>query len=631
MRQRRHDSIRSRALILGLITGLLGLAWPMAGAAGAAEPPAITTFWLVDADTDTRIGELTDYDRLVLPVLPDHLSIEAEANGETDSVIMRIEGVQTALENNAPYALASDTGGDFNPVPQLGNEGWITISAQPFSGPDAGGTVGTEVLLHLYRHDPDFVVTHGNDAGDTHPGDGVCTPTEVPTLGLTARTAAEATIPIRVGDKALTPIPTTTQPPPAPELEIVSAGSTSTPLRPVDELDLAIEKVDPGPCTLRAAIEEANALPGRQSILVPADRGPYVLEKGHLTVSDGVDIEGHGARPIIDGNQLSRIFYLTGDHLVNLNHVDLTNGSPGASERGGAIWVDNDTHLQMTDSIVRQSRANFGGGIYLQNGGDLSLRRSAIRDNIAGTPDDGIDGGGVTQRGGGIYNLKGVVTITDSSIFGNLAVRGGGLSNVGGTMRVENSSVIDNEALAIAGGIENHHAGEDKGNLHLAFATVAHNAAGTSNKPPESHRVGGGLYNTGWAYMASSILAGNTDGWEAGDPLHAPDCWSPDQYDFKSFRNNVVGVLNGNCDLGDYSSGSTSWIQFGSEASPLDPGLTGLYSWDHRYYRNLTADSVALDGGASASASLYPCADHDMRDRPRPVGDGCDIGAVERQ
>ncbi|WP_461430027.1 choice-of-anchor Q domain-containing protein, partial [Ketobacter sp.] len=34
---------------------------------------------------------------------------------------------------------------------------------------------------------------------------------------------------------------------------------------------------------------------------------------------------------------------------------------------------------------------------------------------------------------------------------------------------------------------------------------------------------------------------------------------------------------------------------------------------------------------APATASLYPCEDHDMRGRPRPVGAGCDIGAMERQ
>ncbi len=654
--RRRHPAAVA-ALVLATLAGLFGLA---PATAEAAEAPTVIRWWLLDADTDARIMELTDYQRLILPVLPDKLSIEAEANGETESVSMRIEGVESALENYAPYTLAGDPYGDVTPVPALGNPGWVTVSATPYAADSGGGTVGLEAKLRLYLHEPTFIVTHPDDSGDTNPGDGVCIPTHiddgfdftwmpakelpidvlrpVDDLRVSITEATAEKIELTRASEATTRIDRTTIVGRADQPAVIGESDWQLvtpdfdwPVLEVDpDLDLTFPEIEPGPCTLRAAIEEANALPGRQSILVLSGVGPFELEHGHLVVSDGVDIEGHG-RAVIDAGERSRIFYLTGDHLVNMRSLELTNGSPGPSDRGGAIWIDNDTHLQLTDSIVRNSRANYGGGIYLQNGGDLTMRSTAVRDNIAGTPDDGITGGGVTQRGGGIYNLKGVVKIIDSSVFHNLAVRGGGLSNVGGTMRIENSSVIDNEALAIAGGIENHHAGDDKGNLHLAFATVANNQAGTSNAPPPSHRVGGGLYNTGWAYMASSILADNTDGWSAGDPLHAPDCHSPDTYDFKSYRNNVVGVLNGNCDFGDYSSGTTAWIDHGSEGAPLNPGLTGFSTWGHLGYRNLTVSSVALDGGASQSASLYPCADHDMRDRQRPVGGGCDIGAVERQ
>jgi hypothetical protein len=387
----------------------------------------------------------------------------------------------------------------------------------------------------------------------------------------------------------------------------------------------------PRGCTLRAAIEEANALPGRQSILVDSAKGPFNLTKGDIDITTGLDVIAVGGRALIDADHRSRIFYVTGDNIVNLRSLDLARGRVSAAERGGAMYVTDDALVQMSDSVIRESQANFGGGVYLQAGGDLTLSDSAVRDNIAGTPEDGITGGGVTQRGGGIFNLRGNVTIRDSAIFDNLAVRGGGLSNFGGRVRIENSSVIDNEALALGGGIENFHTDEDHGVLHLAFATVAHNQAGTSYAPPDSHRVGGGLYNRGWAFMASSILAENTDGWSAGDPLHAPDCYSPDEYDFKSYRNNVVGVLNDNCDFGDYSWGSTAWIDHGTEFAPLDPELGNKWTWDHRHYRMIMADSPAVDGGASQAATLYPCPDNDGRDRDRPVGDGCDIGAIERQ
>ncbi len=712
---------RVKKLVLSLLAAALIAVTPTA--ASADDPPEVYEFWLIDSDFDVRLHKLDDYASLRLPMLPGNLSIEAVANDATDSVLMSIDHAPSSSENLEPYALRGDASGDFNPAPELRVPGWMTISAQPFAGPDATGTAGSEAVLRLFLHQPDFVVKNPLDVGDFNPGDGFCSIGPLPfgteslasvevsklpigalklrpdvaelakvdrnqerrigsvsgvistievdpqksskatrAAAAKANKSAEAQIErlstIRAANKIEPPKPIPAKIPELGELrpdrfdKHDTGGDASNSYQELDAFDAPLisdlgsgYRFEPDSpldwyipdwfplagCTLRAAVEEANALPGRQSILIDSAKGPFELSKGQVSINDGVDLIGHGHRAVVDAGGNSRIFYVTDDHIVNLGDLDLTQGQAGATGRGGAMWIDNDALVQMSNSVIRESQANYGGGVYLQRGGDLTLTSSAIRDNIAGTPEDGITGGGITQRGGGIYNLRGNVTIRHSSIFDNLAVRGGGLSNVGGTMRIENSSVIDNEALAIAGGIENHHTTERKGNLHLSFATVAHNEAGTSFAPPQSHRVGGGLYNTGWAYMASSIMADNTDGWSAGDPLHAPDCYSPDQYDFKSYRNNVVGVLNSNCDFGDYSWGTTAWIEHGTEGAPLDAHLGAKWVWDHRHYRMISSSSPALDGGSSQSASLYPCPDTDSRGRTRPIGAGCDIGSVERQ
>ena len=618
--------------------------------AQAVASPDIIRFWLVDAESDTRIIELEKYQTLTLPFLPTKLSIEAEANDETQSVEMKIEGVHSSTENISPYALKGDSNGDFVPVPELRTPGWLTISAQPFSAANANGDAGSEASLPLYLYKPDFLVRNGRDVGDYEPGDGYCSIT-APRVSIDDFVVATATPDVLPEDKlradALLPASARSKEKAIEasrreksqfkvSTDTVAPDVLDEPAKP-NWHDDSYDLVDPSTahgCTLRAAIEEANALPGSQSILIDGNRGPFKLTKGQLTITEGVTVRGH-EMPLIDADKRSRVFYIDGggdNIIVNLQQLDIARGKVDPSSRGGAIRIVNNALVQMSDSIVRESRANFGGGFYLQSGGDLTMSRSAVRDNIAGTPDNGITGGGVTQRGGGIYNLEGNVTIRDSAIFDNLAVRGGGLSNKGGTMRVENSSVIGNEALAIGGGIENHHNGAEKGNLHLVFATIANNQAGTSLAPPADQRGGGGLYNSGWAYMASSILADNSDGWSAGDAHHSPDCHSPDIYDFKSYRNNVVGVLNDNCSLTDYSWGNTAWIDFGTEAAPLNPGLTSRFFQGHLAYHNISASSVALDnGGSSSESAIYPCEDHDMRSRPRPVGAGCDIGAVERQ
>jgi len=292
--------------------------------------------------------------------------------------------------------------------------------------------------------------------------------------------------------------------------------------------------------------------------------------------------------------------------------------------------------LQLSDSVVRGGRANFGGGIYLQAGGDLTMSRSTVRDNVAGTPET-FGGGGVTQRGGGIYNLEGNVTIRASAIVDNLAVRGGGLSNKGGLMRVENSSVLDNEAVSWGGGIENQGNGADTGLLHVSFSTIAGNVAGTSFADPAGWRRGGGIA-TGFVgsaakattFVSSSIVADNSIGGWIDDALHSPDCVTVGGGSSVSYRSNVVGVLDPGCGLADHAWGTDAWIDHGTLAAPLDAGLAARFDAP-RPHRNLLPGSVALDAGASPSASLYPCPDTDVRERPRPAGAGCDIGAVERQ
>lgn len=631
----------------------------------ATAAPIVERMWLIDADTDTRIMQLEDYQSLPLPVLPKNLSIEAEVNGETESVIMEIDYVESSLENLEPYSLVGDSSGNFDPATELNNPGWIDITATPYSQDDAGGVQGEELHLNLYLYQPDFFVNNPQDISDYNPGDGVCS------------IKPRITIPPWLTKKI---IPLEVDPRDSILLGIMPKDEDrrkfyteveleqSRQLKEKEDISWSFEKVrvepaifEPikdfkadiverdivkvpddivwpplanyGNCTLRAAIEESNALAGNQSVLIDGTVGVFNLTLGQLSVSDGITLNGHDL-PLIDAGNRSRVFYLGGEDagfIANMRGLELAYGEPfSIADRGGVIAVDSDVTLQVSDSIIRDGQANFGGGIYVQNG-SVTLTRTTVRDNTAGHPDS-FGGGGITQRGGGIFGLKSNVKVYHSSIFGNRAVRGGGVGNFGGTLRIENSSVIENEAMSIGGGIENRHSGSEKGNLHINFSTIAHNAAGLSGAAPSDQRSGGGVYNVGWAYMANSILSNNTDYWYHSDDEHSPDCYSPTVYDFKSFRNNIVGVLNDNCSLTDYSWGNQNWIEFGSAASPLNDQLLGFaHYWAHRKYYQIKSASIAIDEGNSQSATLYPCFDYDMREHDRPKGLGCDIGAIERQ
>src|SRR2546422_8779711 len=107
-------------------------------------------------------------------------------------------------------------------------------------------------------------------------------------------------------------------------------------------------------CTLRAAIQEANALPGPDTIMVPA--GTYLLTiegrdedlavTGDLDITDDGNITGAGAdRTIHDGNGIDRIFDIELPTsrvaiIVAIAALTIRNGNsePGASANEGGRY-----------------------------------------------------------------------------------------------------------------------------------------------------------------------------------------------------------------------------------------------------------------------------------------------------
>jgi CSLREA domain-containing protein len=102
-----------------------------------------------------------------------------------------------------------------------------------------------------------------------------------------------------------------------------------------------------GDCTLRAAIEEANALAGSDSISLPA--GIYPLTIAELRNTSVLTVSGDGpATTIIDGGRLHRVF---------VNPVGATLVVTGVTIRNG-------------------NTEEFGGGV--RNAGSLSLSNSTL-------------------------------------------------------------------------------------------------------------------------------------------------------------------------------------------------------------------------------------------------------------
>ena len=102
-----------------------------------------------------------------------------------------------------------------------------------------------------------------------------------------------------------------------------------------------------GRCTLRAAVMQSNASPGKNTIRVPEgiyrltvadvtpdnDLPPFLTASGDLDITNDVDIIGQGAdETIVDGNQIDRVFDVPPagtNPTVTISGLTIRHGNPG--------------------------------------------------------------------------------------------------------------------------------------------------------------------------------------------------------------------------------------------------------------------------------------------------------------
>src|ERR1041385_4854031 len=251
-----------------------------------------------------------------------------------------------------------------------------------------------------------------------------------------------------------------------------------------------------GQCTLRAAIEEANAHSGADLIdfNIPLSQPNCDSGTGACTInvigtlpdlSDDVTISGPGADKVtINKPGGFYILHVTTAGTVSVSGLTMSNGnSPenaaGISNlstgtlnvtncilsrndgiNGGAIDNEMGT-LNVTASIFTHNSATVGGGIFngingtanvtdssfdsnattlggaIFNLGTLTVTNSTMNSNTAGSPDEPDGGGGISNNGS--------ATIANSTISGNFSIRGGGIVNKG-ILNVTNSTIVGNSA-----------------------------------------------------------------------------------------------------------------------------------------------------------------------------------------
>lgn len=372
--------------------------------------------------------------------------------------------------------------------------------------------------------------------------------------------------------------------------------------------------------TLRAAIMEANALPGHDTIYLPA--GTYILTRkgpnedaghdGDLDILDHVDLIGDGADSTIIQVIASKSFgfdrvldvHLSGPGQSLLRGFTVTGGHL-ASDNGGGIRIqilDPEASLTLDSLYVSNNTTpGSGGGLYIRAVTQVTIEN---RDLDYWSPDSPPPS----------------VLIQNSTISGNYAASGGGIAADLGEIAIDNTTISLNTAELLApstglgGGILNKLA-----NLYLIHVTVAFNRAA----------AGGGLYCDpnarlgGMYHVANSIIAANTLVSPQLPEAHVIE--GPDLYGFLYFSHggNLIGDSSA-------SAGFVNGVNFdivGARPNIIDPKLGPL-----AYNGGPTPTHLPLAGSPAINNALGKFyLSRDQRGFGRPFGPVADIGAVELQ
>lgn len=229
-------------------------------------------------------------------------------------------------------------------------------------------------------------------------------------------------------------------------------------------------------CTLRAAIDEANADPGLNTIAL--GNGNYVLgldsaAKGgssELTVSDNLIVLGNGPTvTILDGNDTGRLLRVAPDVVLQLDGLTLARGE--TSTRGGALLAESGNQITLTDVHVTDNEADSGGGLDVS--GTLVLDRVTFSGNMA-------------TNGGGALWQSGDSEMSNVTFAGNRAGGfGGAIVLAEGDHSITNVTVAGNSTDGDGGGVA---LAPTVGSVTMINTIVAGNAA--ADLDAECHSIG---------------------------------------------------------------------------------------------------------------------------------------------
>jgi len=272
-----------------------------------------------------------------------------------------------------------------------------------------------------------------------------------------------------------------------------------------------------------------------------------------------------------------------------LESVHITENTPGDEPFGPAILNEgNQSSFTITG----------GGGGFSRIDGNLI--DSAISNRGTLTISNTLIQGNTSREFGTIRNHdEGNLAISQSLISANVGENGpGGIGVYGGTLRLTNVSIGNNVGPANRSVCQNDVCAESIGAVHMdgGFAEIINVTIFANDY--------GLVVISGSAVIRNTILAGNRD--------------------FRGFELNCVGPISS---LGhNLDSGDTCKLNKEGDLTSTDPLIDPALDANTGFTFTIPANSPAI-----GKAEDQACPPIDQQGEPRPMGEGCDIGADEKQ
>lgn len=323
-----------------------------------------------------------------------------------------------------------------------------------------------------------------------------------------------------------------------------------------------------GVCTLRAAVEETEALTGADTITVPA---MTITLGSQLVITKTTTVQGAGGRAtIVTGTPGHGLIGITGGDVV-MRDIALQGASLNLG--WGAAVLQNGNAVTILDGVRVVNNTVTGlstvsAPVYL-SAGDMIIRNSEISGNTSTSTSTSAQGSGIYVQGASTR-----LFLENSTIHGNTATAGGSSSWGGGLM------VVSGTATVTSSTITNN--------------TVANTVSSSAS--------GGNIYAAaGGVTIRDSIVAGGKAALAS-----TANCQG-------------LPTLQGKNIVSDATCGAASatLLVADPKLGPLQDNGGGTNS------RSPQSGSPALD-------ALPVCAfPGDQRRQQRPIGSGCEIGSVE--